>query len=385
MTDRYTIYNAHIIPVTSAPFDGWIEICGSKIADMGTGVPENLTDRDIDANGHNIYPGLVDAHTHMGLIGDGAGEEGIDVNEGSSAVSPQLRAIDGLNFYDGYFEDARRAGVTTVVTGAGSLNAIGGSMIAIKTAGRTADEAMIRTVGIKFALGENPKGYYAERDEAPQTRMATAALIRETLYKARQYAEQKSQAEDVTDLPEFDLKYEALIPLLQGEMRAHIHCHRADDILTALRLCEEFSLRPLLIHCTEGHLIADILAEKGAQAVTGPILCDRGKPELARADYRNAARLHEAGVEIAICTDHPEVMIDMLTTSAALCVKNGLPRDTALKAVTINAARLADTADRTGSLEKGKDADIVMTDDDILDMGTSVLMTIIDGKIVYSK
>ena len=314
------IYNADIRTISRGDLYGYVVIENGKIAAVCEGTPESVSDGDIDAKGHILMPGLIDIHTHMGFIGDGAGEEGIDVNEGSSPVTPQLRAKDGINFFDGYFKDAVRAGVTSVVTGVGSLNAIGGDMIAVKTFGRYLDEALIGTVGIKFALGENPKMYYNERDEAPQTRMATAALIRETLYKAKQYAEQKEAAEEPSDLPDFELKYEALIPLLEGKLRAHIHCHRADDILTAMRLCEEFSLTPLLIHCTEGHLIADILAEKGAEAVVGPVICDRGKPELAHASLENAAVLDRAGIKIAICTDHPEVQIDFLAASAAFCV-----------------------------------------------------------------
>ncbi|MBQ5310875.1 MAG: amidohydrolase family protein [Oscillospiraceae bacterium] len=378
------IYNARVMPVSSGEFTGYVTIEDGKITDIGTGAPAHISDGDIDAKGNILMPGLIDIHTHLGFIGDGAGDEGIDVNEGSSPVTPQLRAIDGINYFDGYFKDAVKAGITCVVTGVGSLNAIGGDMIAVKTYGRYLDEALIGTVGIKFALGENPKMYYTERDEAPQTRMATAALIRETLYKARQYAEQKNAAEGPDDMPDFELKYEALIPLLEGNMKAHIHCHRADDILTALRLCEEFSLTPLLIHCTEGHLIADILAEKGAEAVVGPVICDRGKPELAHADLKNAGILYNAGVKVALCTDHPEVQIDFLPASAAFCVKNGLPKDAAVRAMTLTAAELGGFADRCGSIERGKDADLIITDGDPLDINTRVLLTMVNGNIAYN-
>ena len=379
------IYNAMIMPVNSLPMKGNVIIEDGKIAHIFGGTPTHISDDDIDAKGNILMPGLIDIHTHMGFIGDGAGDEGIDVNEGSSPVTPQLRAIDGINYFDGYFKDAVKAGITTVITGVGSLNAIGGSMIAVKTGCRYLDEALIDTVGIKFALGENPKSYYAERDEAPQTRMATAALIRETLYKAKQYAEQKRSAEEPSDLPDFDLKYEALIPLLEGKLKAHIHCHRADDILTALRLCEEFSLTPLLIHCTEGHLIADILAKKGAEAVVGPVICDRGKPEMAHASLENAAKLSRAGVKLAICTDHPEVQIDFLAASAAFCVKHGLPHDTAIRALTLTAAELGGFADRCGSVEVGKDADLIILNGDPLDINTDVLLTMVNGETVYDK
>lgn len=380
------IYNAKIMPMDSAVIpSGYVEVKGGRISRVSAGAPPRISDSDIDAAGRILMPGLIDIHTHMGFIGDGAGEEGIDVNEGSDPVMPQLRAEDGLNFRDGYFADAVKAGVTAVITGVGSLNPIGGDMLAVKTSGRYLDEAVIRRAGIKFALGENPKSYYNDRDEAPQTRMATAALIREALEKAKRYMEQLEAAEEISDMPEYDTKCEALIPLLKGELKAHFHCHRADDILTALRICGEFDLEPLLIHCTEGHLIADILGEKHAQAVVGPIICDRGKPELANASLENAAKLCAAGVKTALCTDHPETPINFLMTGAAYCVKYGLPKETALKSVTITAAELGGFADRTGSVTAGKDADLILLDGDPLDIMTNVDMTMINGKIVYER
>lgn len=380
------IYNAEIFPMDAPVIgNGFVEIKNGKIARVSEGMPEKICEGDIDAKGMKLFPGFIDIHTHMGFIGDGAGEEGIDVNEGSDPVMPQLRAVDGLNFRDGYFFDAVKSGVTSVITGVGSLNPIGGDMVAVKTAGRYIDEAVICRSGIKFALGENPKGYYNDRDEAPQTRMATAALIREALEKAKRYMEQCENAEDSSDSPEYDIKSEALVPLLKGELKAHFHCHRADDILTALRLCDEFKLSPLLIHCTEGHLIADILSEKNACAVVGPVICDRGKPELANADIKNAGVLANAGVRVALCTDHPETPINYLLTGAAFCVKNGLSRDDALKAVTITAAELGGIAHRVGSLTVGKDADLVMLSGDPFDIMTDVMLTVIDGKIRYER
>ncbi|MDE7294952.1 MAG: amidohydrolase family protein [Oscillospiraceae bacterium] len=381
------IYNAFIKTMSEAGDieNGYVKIKNGKIAEVSQGKLDKISDGDINAKGHILCPGFIDIHTHMGLIGDGMGQEGDDVNEGSDPVMPHLRAIDGINFRDNCFADAVKAGVTTVVTGVGSLNPIGGDMLAIKTAGRTLDEAVICRAGIKFALGENPKSYYTDREEAPQTRLATAALIREALYKAQRYMEQKEAAEDVTDLPEYDIKCEALIPLLKGKLAAHIHCHRADDILTALRIRDEFNLRALLVHCTEGHLIADILAERQAVAVIGPIICDRGKPELANASLGNAAELMKAGVPIAICTDHPETPIQFLAMGAALCAKHGLPRDEAFKAITVNAARLGGFGDRTGSVETGKDADLILLDNDPFDIFTNVTMTMVGGKIVFKN
>ncbi len=380
------IYNAKILPMDGAEIPcGYVFVKDGRIAGIFSGKPENISENDINAEGRLLMPGFIDIHTHMGFIGDGAGEEGIDVNEGSDPVMPQLRAADGLNYRDGYFSDAVKAGVTSVVTGVGSLNPVGGDMIAVKTAARYLDEAFIRRSGIKFALGENPKSYYNERDDAPQTRMATAALIREALEKARRYMTLAERAEEPEDLPDYDIKCEALIPLLKGCMRAHFHCHRADDILTALRLSEEFGLKPLLIHCTEGHLIADILGEKHADAVVGPIISDRGKPELANASLENAAKLSAAGVRVAICTDHPENPISFLAAGAAYCHKYGLPKNEALRAVTLTAAELGGFADRTGSITVGKDADLILLDGDPFDIMTNVCMTMINGKIEYER
>lgn len=385
LIDMY-IYNAKILTMDGRVIScGYVGIAKGKIAAVGEGDPEKISDGDIDAKGMTLLPGFIDIHTHMGFIGDGAGDEGIDVNEGSDPIMPHLRSMDGLNYRDGYWADAVKSGVTTVVTGVGSLNPIGGDMLAVKTHGRFLDEAVIRRVGIKFALGENPKSYYNDRDEAPQTRMATAALIREALEKAKRYYELSERAEEPEDRPDYDIKCEALIPLFSGELQPHFHCHRADDILTAIRLCEEFDMKPLLVHCTEGHLIADILAEKNADAVVGPIICDRGKPELANASLENAAVLSRSGVRVAICTDHPENPINFLTLGAACCVKHGLTRENALKAITSTAAELVGIDDRTGSITCGKDADLVLLDGDPFDIMTNVKMTMINGKICYSS
>lgn len=382
------IYNAKLLTMEGgckAVPCGYVRVENGIIREVSEGCPESISEGDIDAGGNILMPGLIDIHTHMGFIGDGAGDEGIDVNEGSDPVMPQLRSEDGLNFRDGYFKDAVRSGVTSVITGVGSLNPIGGDMIAVKTYARCLDEAIIRRAGIKLALGENPKSYYTERDEAPQTRMATAAIIREALEKAKRYKEQLDSAEEPEDRPEYDIKCEALIPLLNGELKAHFHCHRADDIMTALRLCREFDLDPLLIHCTEGHLIADLLGEKNVSAVVGPIICDRGKPELANASLENAAVLSRNGVKVAICTDHPENPINFLTTGAAYCRKHGLSDEDTLRAVTITAAELGGIAHRTGSLSVGKDADLIILSGDPFEISTDVIMTMINGKICYER
>lgn len=384
------IYNTEIHPSAKGAEvipNGYVRIENGRIAAVGRGMPDRLSlnSDDIDAGGLRLYPGFIDIHTHMGLIGDGQGAEGEDVNEDSDPVTPHLRTIDGLSYTDGYFSDAVKAGVTCCVTGVGSTNPIGGDLIAVSTAGRSPDEMLIKRVGIKFALGENPKSTFSERDTAPITRMATAAVIREALFKAVRYMRDKSEAEENGEaLPEFDMKSEALIPLLKGELKAHFHCHRADDILTAVRIAEEFDLEYVLIHCTEGHIAADILGEKQAAAVVGPIICDRGKPELSRQKLENAAILNKSGVKTAVCTDHPEVPIQYLCASAAYCVKAGLPRGEGIRAITLTAAEIAGIADRKGDIAEGLDADLVLTDGDPLEIMTNVKMTVINGRIEFS-
>lgn len=381
------IYNAQIFPMDSAPIEnGFVEVSDGKISVVSDGFPPKISEDDINANGMLLFPGFIDSHSHIGLLGDGMGAEGDDVNEDSDPVTPHLRTIDGLCFTDGYFKDAVKAGVTTAVTGVGSSNPIGGDFIAVKTFGRCADEMFFRKVGIKFALGENPKSAFAEKESSPVTRMATAAIIREALFKARRYMQDKDFAEkNDEDLPEFDIKCEALIPLLKRELKAHFHCHRADDIMTAVRISKEFELDYVLVHCTEGHLIADLLGEEKASALIGPVICDRGKPELSNLSIQNAGRLYNNGVAIAVCTDHPELPVQYINSSAAYCVKGGLPALEALKAVTINPAEIVGIADKVGSVTVGKDADLILLDGDPLAIMTNVCMTMINGKVVYSK
>ncbi len=381
------IYNAEIHTMNGTVIPcGYVKAEGGIIAEISEGIPPSVSADDLNAEGGKLYPGFIDPHSHIGLIGDGLGFEGEDVNEDSDPVTPHLRTIDGLCFTDRCFTDAVMSGVTTAVTGVGSSNPIGGDFIAVKTSGRCADEMLIRQVGIKFALGENPKTTFSDKDSTPVTRMATAAIIREALYKAKRYLQDKAEAEENGDSPpEYDIKCEALIPLLQHKLKAHFHCHRADDIMTAVRIAKEFDLEYVLVHCTEGHLIADLLGKEKACALTGPIICDRGKPELLNLTPANAGALHKNGVKVAVCTDHPELPVQYLAASAAYCVKAGLPRDEALKALTVNAAEIAGIADRVGTVELNKDADFVLFDGDPLEIMTEVKATVINGKIVYRK
>lgn len=381
------IYNAEIHTMEGVkPFIGYVGFENGKITSVGEGEPADIPSDSFDADGKKLFPGFIDPHSHIGLIGDGMGVEGEDVNEDTDPVTPHLRTIDGINCFDRCFSDAVACGVTTAVTGVGSSNPIGGDFIAVKTHGRCADEMLIRKVGIKFALGENPKSAFSDKDTAPVTRMATAAIIREALFKAKRYLDDKNFAiENDESLPEFDIKSEALIPLFEHKLKAHFHCHRADDIMTAVRISKEFGLDYVLVHCTEGHKIADILGRENASALTGPIICDRGKPELAELTTANAGALDRHGVKVAICTDHPEIPVQYLPTSAAYCVKAGLPKEEAMKALTINAAEIIGIADRVGSIKVGKDADFAIFDGDPFEIMTNCSAVFIDGKKIFER
>ena len=385
------IYNAKIYTMSDAGVidNGFVLVENGKIARVGKMAELDTppTREDFNAFGMNVYPGFIDVHTHLGMWEDGLGFEGSDGNEITDPATPQLRAIDGVNPNDYCFLEGARAGVTSVLTGVGSANPVGGEFIAMKTCGsRRIDKRIIRPpAAIKFALGENPKKCYNDRDEAPTTRLATAAVIREQLYKTRRYMqdivdyESSLGTENEGSMPDYDMKCEALIPLLKGKVKAHFHCHRADDIFTAVRLAKEFDLDCVLIHATEGGIIADELGEDGFPCVVGPIIADRCKPELSRQTISNAALLHKAGIEVAICTDHPENPIQYLPLAAGVCIKGGLDKETALAAITINAAKIAGIDDRVGSIEAGKDADIAVMDGEFYDVLTAAKLVLVDG------
>lgn len=373
-----TIINACIETVTNGRIeDGFLRFENGKILAVGPMSEYVPLDHEIDAGGSMLLPGFLDIHCHLGMWEDGLNFEGADGNEITNPATPQLRAIDAINPMDRCFVEAALGGVTTVVTGPGSANPIGGQMAAIKTGGelhqtgslpegtsrkfRMDDLILKAPVAIKMALGENPKTCYNGKGQTPMTRMGTAAIIRETLTKAKRYMEKlDAAAGDPSKLPEFDAKLDALVPLLRGEIKAHIHAHRADDIFTAIRLAKEFGFDYLVIHCSEGHLIADQLKEEGVFAVVGPLVSDRSKPELRNATTANPAYLEKAGVPFAMCTDHPVIPIQYLALQAMVCGADGLTRDTALRALTILPAQAIGLADRVGSLEPGKDADFAL-------------------------
>lgn len=369
----------------------------TEIGDMSGYIPTD--EEEIDGSGKTLYPGFIDAHCHLGMWSDcySMQLEGDDGNETTDPSTPHLRAIDSINAMDRCFDDAVSAGVTCVCTGVGSANPIGGSFALIKTFGsKCVDKLIVKSpAAIKFALGENPKSSYNDRDETPVTRMATAAIIREQLQKTLRYKEDLDEykrtkdTDDEVSKPDFDAKCEALLPLFNKEKRlkAHFHCHRADDIFTAIRIAKEFKLDYVLIHCTDGGVIADELAAESPAVVTGPLLGDRGKPELANHDITTPSILYKHGIECAICTDHPETPIQYLPLTAALAVRGGLSEDDALRAITINAARVLGAEDVIGSAEVGKNADFVMFDNDDkspLDILNQPCMVIVNGKIALN-
>ncbi len=387
------IYNVRIVTMTDKDIEkGYIDIKEGKIADLGEMSQLSYTpgENDINANGMTAYPGFIDCHTHIGVWEDGLGFEGDDGNEETDPATPQLRAVDMINPMDRCFTEGAMAGVTTVISGMGSANPIGGTFVAMKTAGskRIDKRIIMDPCCVKFALGENPKTVYKDKDTAPITRMATAAIIREQLYKAKRYLEDMIEyeaslnADEDADRPEYDAKCEALIPLLKREIPAHFHCHRADDIFTAVRIAKEFNLKYVLIHATESHLIADELKEDNPDIVIGPILCDRSKPELKNHTIKTGGILNAEGLKFAICTDHPVVPEQYLSLSAALCVKGGLDYKEALKAITIYPAEIAGISHRVGTIEKGKDGDIVLFKDDPLSALSQPCMVFIEGKRV---
>lgn len=367
--------------------DGWLRTAGRVIRGFGPmeRLPDTAGEEVYDAQGGVLLPGLVDAHTHLGMWEDSLGFEGEDGNEETDPATPQLSALDAVNPMDRCFDEALAAGVTTVVTGPGSANPVGGRMIAMKTCGRRVDDMVLKNpVAVKFALGENPKTVYHGKEEAPQTRMATAAIIREQLYKAQKYqrALEKAQEDPDSDEPDFDYKCEALLPVLRGEIQAHFHAHRADDIFTAVRIAKEFHLDFVLVHGTDGHLIAQELKEDGVRVLSGPLLSDRCKPELHNQTPACPGVLSRAGVPLALITDHPVIPIQYLMLCAGLAVKAGMGEEEALQAVTIGPARILGLADRVGSIRAGKDADFAVYDGDPLALQTRVRLVVVNGKQV---
>ena len=334
----------------------------------------------LDARGGWILPGLVEAHCHIGIQEEKKGMEGNDCNENVNPITPWLRALDAINPMDAAFKDAVRAGITCVQVGPGSSNVVGGQFLVMKTFGRCVDEMVVKEPSaMKIAFGENPKVNYSGQNQSPTTRMAIAGMLRQELYEAKKYWQQRGQKNF-----QMDFTKECWVPVFEGKIPLKAHVHRADDIFTAIRIAKEFSLNMTLDHCSEGHLIAEELAEAGYPAIVGPDLTSRNKIEVQNAAFKTVGILHKEGVPVAVTTDHPVSLIQTLPLCAGLAVKAGLPFMAGLRAITIEAARIAGAADRLGSLEPGKDADISIFTRNPMEIMTETLYTIIDGKVVYS-
>ena len=348
----------------------------------GIGAPEGC--ESIDAQGRLVTPGLVEAHCHIGLHNEAVGWEGMDYNEGADPITPHMRAIDSIYPLDEAFEHARKGGVTTCCTGPGSANVIGGTFVAIKTAGKRVDDMIVKyPIAMKCAFGENPKRFYGQQaKKAPKTRMGTAALLRETLFKAKQYMLEKDSGKE----PKFDMKLEAMLPVLRGEIPLKAHAHRSDDIFTAIRIAKEFGVGLTLDHCTDGAVIAQELAQEGYPAFAGPSLGSKTKIEVNTKGFHTPGILHNAGVKVSIITDAPVIPQQHLAMCAGQAVQAGLPMEEGWKAVTINPAESIGIADRVGSLEPGKDGDVVIwTADPLVHVGAYAACTVILGRVVHQE
>lgn len=378
------IQNGHIKPIVGEELENGSILLGDdgKIAAIGKKLTAPEGAQIIDAEGRLVTPGCVEAHCHIGLDNECLRWEGADYNESTDPVTPQMRAIDSFNPMDGMIAAAITGGVTTACAGPGSANVVGGTFVTAKLVGKRIDNMILtENAAMKCAFGENPKNAYGQNKKSPKTRMAVAAILRELLFKARNY----QQAKDSGKEPAFDMKLEAMLPVMRGEIPLKAHAHRADDIFTSIRIAKEFGVRLTLDHCTDGALIADELGKEGFPALVGPSFGNKSKPELSHKTYKTAGALHKAGVKVCIITDAPVITIENLPMCAGFAARAGLPMEEAWKAITINPAEVLGVADRIGSLEVGKDADVVIWKDDPLRcIGGDAWMTIVDGKIAYT-
>jgi imidazolonepropionase-like amidohydrolase len=381
--DELAIVGGTVVSVEGEPIPGGtVLIRDGRIAAVGADVDVPAGATVVDASGRWVVPGLVDAHTHMGTLEEGEGWAGDDHDEATVPVTAQLRALDAINHADHGFRDAIGGGVLTVGVNPGSCNPIAGETVAVRCIGRSVDEMVLRSpAGMKSALGENPKRYHGDAGRLPATRMGIAAVIRQALAEAAEYSARR--AADPDNGPAIDLGKEALGRVLRREIPWRQHCHRADDILTAVRLSEEFGYDLVVDHGTEAHLVADVLAERGIPVLLGPLIVGRGKVELRNRSFRNARLLAEAGIELSLVTDHPVIPANLLVVQAAYAVREGLDRDVALRAITINPARVLGVADRIGSLVAGKDADLCVWSGDPLDPMQRVELAYVRGREIF--
>lgn len=383
------IIGGKVLTMTGEIWDkGYLCIEDGKIKELGpmkNGAPFPLQTGNrvqiINALNCIVMPGLIEAHCHMGITEEKKGMEGDDCNEAVNPITPYLRAIDAINPMDSAFSNALQAGITGAMIGPGSANVVGGSFAFIKTHGRNIDKLIVKSpAAMKVAFGENPKVNYGDQGKSPATRMAVAAMLREELFKASIYRGKKEKGQ----IKEEDFRYECWLPVLEGEIPLKAHVHRADDILTAIRIAKEFHVSMTLDHCSEGHLITEDIRQSGFPAIVGPDLASRNKIEVQNMAFKTVGILNKAGVKTAITTDHPVSLIQALPICAGLAVKAGLDKMEALKSITLYPAQICGVEKRMGSLEVGKDADIVIFDGDPLEISTRVMCTIINGEIVYA-
>lgn len=381
------IKNGKIITMSDKNYEnGCILIHDNKIVDIQEYIEESDNMEVIDVNRAWVMPGIIEAHCHIGLSEEGIRFEGDDINEATNPITAHLRAIDAINPLDIAFTDAIKGGITSAMTGPGSANVCGGKFVFMKMAGESIDDMIVENdYAMKVAFGENPKRVYSSKSTSPSTRMATASILREALLKAKNYKNKKEEANKHGKYFEIDFKQECWMDVLDKKIPLKAHAHRADDILTAIRIAKEFDVNMTLDHCTEGHLIAENIKKSGFSAIVGPSLMNRSKYELKNKTFETSGILNKHGVTVAITTDHPVVPIQYLPICAGFAAKAGLGVEEGLKAITINAAKICGVDDRVGSLEVGKDADIAIFTGNPMETFTETLYTIINGKVVYSK
>lgn len=387
MGDKMLIVGGKVFTMTGRNYEcGSILIKDGKIAKIEEVIDpsENTDDIIIDAKGAWVLPGLIDPHSHIGISEEKTGSVNNNSNECSNPITPFIKAMDAVNPMDSAFHTAIKAGITSVMVGPGSSNVVGGQFVFIKTRGRCVDDMIVlEPAGMKIAFGENPKTTYGNNNMMPSSKMSIGAMLRETLFAAKQYADAKQAAQDSGEAFKVDFRNECWLPVLEKKIPLKAHVHRADDILTAIRIAKLFDLDLTLDHCTEGHLVAEEIKKSGYPAIVGPILTTRNKVELQYMDLKTSSVLHQAGVKVSMTMDHPVTPIEYLPLCAGLIAREGLGIEEGLKAITINAAELCKVASRVGSLEVGKDADLAIFSGNPMEVFTTCLYTIIDGLLVY--
>lgn len=379
------IQNAKILPMVGPVIEnGCVLIKNGKIAQIAPRIQAGDVARTLDVHGAWVLPGLIEAHCHIGISEERKGFVGDDCNEMTTPLTPHLRALDAINPMDSAFHNALSAGVTAAMVGPGSSNVVGGQFMVLKTYGRDVGRMCVKApAAMKVAFGENPKTNYNGKGMMPSTRMSIAAMLREELYKACDYRDQKQRAQQSGDTFTPDFRMECYLPVLDGRIPLKAHVHRADDILTAIRIAKEFGLRMTLDHCTEGHLIAQEIQDAGFPAIVGPSLASRNKVEVQYLDFKTAGVLAGAGVKVALTTDHPVSLIQYLPLCAGLAAKHGLGIEEGLRAITLYPAQILGVDDRMGSIEVGKDADLAIFDGNPMEVFTHALYTLVDGEIVF--